>query len=453
MTYGVESVTPKCDNKTVMFTGANEHFHLNVYAEDTIFDRKENGAVPLILTNLSDKPYTVKEGVMLGSCQVIDDDLGINEKLSVDLQENDQVNVKGSINNVECQTMDLCSSRMNEVEQYDFSTLESVDNETKEKLKQMLLKYAEVFSERPFGSEATGLMEHSIELTDESVKPIKHYGYRVSPASAKELQKNVEEKQRLGVIEESQSPWASPVLLVPKKDGTRRFCTDFRQLNAVTKSDVFPLPRIDDILDKLGGCQFFSSIDLKHAFWQIPMKESDKAKTAFICGNRLWQYRRMAFGLKNSPPTFQRCIGMAIGENDYSIAYLDDIIIFSKTMEDHLNHIESIMQRLVNHNLNAKLKKCEFFKTSLTFLGHIVSRDGIQVCPDKVAAIAQFPTSQNVKQLRSFLGMSNYYRKFISGYSKISSKLTKLLQINVEFKWTEQCQEALFLSLPISTSL
>ena len=274
------------------------------------------------------------------------------------------------------------------------------------------------------------------------MKPIKHYGYRVAPTVAAELQENVQLMKNLGVIEESQSPWASPVLLVPKKDGTRRFCTDFRALNLVTKSDVFPLPRIDNIMDKLVNCQYFTSIDLKHAFWQIPMREEDKEKTSFICGNRLWQYRRMAFGLKNSPATFQRCIGLAIGENDYSLAYLDDIIIFSRTAEDHLIHIESILESLSKHNLNAKMSKCEFFKKSLTFLGHIVSRDGIQVCPEKVTSVKEFPIPINVKELRSFLGLSNYYRRFIDGYSNITSVLTKLLQKNVEYTWTTECQSA-----------
>jgi hypothetical protein len=299
-----------------------------------------------------------------------------------------------------------------------------------------------VFSDRPFGSEATGLMEHTIELTDPTVKPLKHYGYRVAPTVAEQLQENVELMRTLGVIEESQSPWASPVLLVPKKDGSKRFCTDFRGLNAVTKSDVFPLPRIDNIMDKLGNCQYFTSIDLKHAFWQIPMREEDKQKTSFISGNRLWQYRRMAFGLKNSPATFQRCISMAIGENDFSLAYLDDIVIFSRTIEDHLTHIESILKSLSKHNLNAKMNKCEFFKTSLTFLGHIVSRDGISVCPDKVTAVKEFPAPNNVKELRSFLGLANYYRKFIESYSKTTSVLTKLLQKNVEYNWTTECQSA-----------
>jgi transposase InsO family protein len=286
------------------------------------------------------------------------------------------------------------------------------------------------------------LMEHSIELTDPNVKPIKHYGYRVAPIIAEELQKNVIDMQKLGVIEESQSPWASPVLLVSKKDGTLRFVTDFRRLNSVTKSDVFPLPRIDVIMDKLGGCSYFTSIDLRNAFWQIPMRESDREKTAFICGNRLWQYRRMAFGLKNSPATFQRCISKAIGENEYSIAYLDDVIIFSHTVEDHLTHIEEILKRLSKHNLNAKISKCEFFKPSLTFLGHIVSRDGVSVCPNKVTAVKEFPVPTNVKELRSFLGLSNFYRRFIEGYSKITSVLTKLLQKNVDYKWTAECQSA-----------
>ena len=343
---------------------------------------------------------------------------------------------------MDCQIADEMESGINNINQYDFSTIESIGEQPKKKLKALLLNHAQVFSERPYGSIATGLMEHSIELTDPSVKPIKHYGYRVSPTVATELMKTVDEMHRLGVIEESQSPWASPVLLVPKKDGTQRFCTDFRRLNAVTKSDVFPLPRIDDIMDKLGRCQFFTSIDLKHAFWQIPMKPEDREKTAFICGYKLWQYRQMAFGLKNSPATFQRCISKAIGENNFSLAYLDDIIIFSATVEEHLTHIELILKCLARHNLNAKIKKCEFFKTSLTFLGHIVSRDGISVCPDKVTAVKEFPVPINMKELRSFLGLANYYRRFIKDYSKITCVLTRLLQKNVEYKWTAECQSA-----------
>jgi hypothetical protein len=148
----------------------------------------------------------------------------------------------------------------------------------------------------------------------------------------------------------------------------------------------------------------------------------------------------MAFGLKNSPATFQRCISMAIGENDYSVAYLDDIIIFSKSKEAHMTHIENVLRSLARHNLNAKIGKCEFFKQSLTFLGHIVSRDGISACPDKVKAVKEFPVPGNVRELRSFLGLANYYRRFIKEYSKITSSLTRLLQKNVEYRWTVECQ-------------
>ena len=442
VTYGVHQSFPHVNGKEVMFNGSDQSLHVNVHAEDTLFISQHDSGVPVILTNETDVPYTIKAGTMIGLCEVIIDIASIEQQTNITDGTSKRSSVTCTINNVDCQIADEMESGINNINQYDFSTIESIDEQPKTKLKALLLNHAQVFSERPYGSIATGLMEHSIELTDPSVKPIKHYGYRVSPAVATELMKTVDEMHRLGVIEESQSPWASPVLLVPKKDGTQRFCTDFRRLNAVTKSDVFPLPRIDDIMDKLGRCQFFTSIDLKHAFWQIPMKPEDREKTAFICGYKLWQYRQMAFGLKNSPATFQRCISKAIGENKFSLAYLDDIIIFSATVEEHLTHIELILKCLARHNLNAKIKKCEFFKTSLTFLGHIVSRDGISVCPDKVTAVKEFPVPISMKELRSFLGLANYYRRFIKDYSKITCVLTRLLQKNVEYKWTAECQSA-----------
>ena len=385
----------------MMFTGVDDSLGVEIHSEDTLVVLENSGDygkpsfIPIILTNVGDRPYTVKADTAVGLCQ----ELTLVAAVDYDLENHSKSIAVETVNNVNFQTTDPnyeYKSGVKNIEQYDFSKVEAVDEAAKKNLRALLLNYSHVFSERPFGSEATGLMEHTIELTDPMVKPIKHYGYRVAPAVASALQENVELMRKLGVIEESQSPWASPVLLVPKKDGSRRFCTDFRALNSVTKSDVFPLPRIDDILDKLGSCQYFTSIDLKHAFWQIPMREIDKEKTAFICGNRLWQYRRMAFGLKNSPATFQRCISTAIGENEYSLAYLDDIIIFDKTVEDHLIHIEAILKRLAKHNLNAKINKCEFFKTSLTFLGHVVSRSGISVCPDKVTAVREFPVPTNL---------------------------------------------------------
>ena len=438
LTYGRSWGLQCLQDDELIFDGKDYNLGIGVYAENTLSIACDQKMIPVILTNTTDRPYTVKKGDVVGSCHVVADSLQV-EVVEEDSKEG---RVISSVDISDEMIYEAVDSGVKNINKYDFPSIETIDDETQAKLRRLLINNSHIFSDRPFGSEATGLMEHTIELTDPTVKPIKHYGYRVAPTVAAELQENVQLMKNLGVIEESQRPWASPVLLVPKKDGTRRFCTDFRALNLVTKSDVFPLPRIDNIMDKLVNCRYFTSIDLKHAFWQIPMREEDKEKTSFICGNRLWQYRRMAFGLKNSPATFQRCISLAIGENDYSLAYLDDIIIFSRTAEDHLIHIESILQSLSKHNLNAKMSKCEFFKKSLTFLGHIVSRDGIRVCPEKVTSVREFPIPINVKELRSFLGLSNYYRRFVDGYSKIASVLTKLLQKNVEYKWTTECQSA-----------
>jgi hypothetical protein len=283
MTYGILQSFPHINEKEVMmFNGWEQRLHVNVHAEDTLFISQHDSGVPVILTNETDIPYTLKAGTRIGFCEVVMNVASNKRHTSITERTSKQSSVM--INNVDCQTSDEKESGINNIMQYDFSNIKSIGDQPRKELKALLLNHAQVFSERPYGSIATGLMEHSIELTDPSVKPIKHYGYRVSPSVATELMKTVEEMHKLGVIEESQSPWASPVLLVPKKDGTQRFCTDFRRLNAVTKSDVFPLPRIDDIMDKLGRCQYFTSIDLKHAFWQIPMKSEDKEKTAFICG-------------------------------------------------------------------------------------------------------------------------------------------------------------------------
>ena len=273
-------------DKHCVFTGTEQIFSADVYVEDTLISNPSSRSaegksscdeVSVILTNLGDKPYTIKKGTVIGTCQVAEDkvlDLADTTQLQGNMT---QINIR-TINNVECQSMLInnVGSGVKDVEKYDFASIEAIDNEKKKRLKSLIMDYAHVFEERSFGSEAIGLMKHSIELTDPNVKPIKHYGYRVAPIIAEELQKNVNGMQKLGVIEESQSPWASPVLLVSKKDGTLRFVTDFRRLNSVTKSVVFPLPRIDVIMDKLEGCSYFTSSDLRNACCQIPMRESDK---------------------------------------------------------------------------------------------------------------------------------------------------------------------------------
>src|SRR2546430_11970915 len=238
------------------------------------------------------------------------------------------------------------------------------------------------------------------------------------------------EMLKKGIIRKSKSPWSSPVVFVPKKGGEIRFCIDYRKLNKVTKKDNHPLPRIDEMLDKFEGSQWFSSIDLASAYWQVEMDERDIEKTAFITSEGLYECLVMPFGLCNVPATFQRLMHEVLGNLIYTKApvYLDDIIIHLETFEQHLEDIQEVFDRLQDAKLMSKESKCEFCAAKIKFLGHIIGRDGRKVDPDKVEKVKNYPRPENISQLRGFLGLASYYRKFIKDFSKKAKPLTKLLE-------------------------
>jgi len=213
------------------------------------------------------------------------------------------------------------------------------------------------------------------------------------------------------LIRKSMSPWASPVVIVEKKDETKRFCVDYRRLNHTTKSDCFPLPRIDELLESFRTANWFTTIDLASGYWQVEMAEEDKEKTAFITHQGLYEFNVMPFGLKNAPETFQRLMNYVLQEyiGKFVAVYLDDIIIYSKTFEQHIDHIKTIFKALRKAILKIKLKKCYFCFPNISFLGHIVGRDGISVDPAKVEKIKNFPELMNLKDLRAALGLFSYY--------------------------------------------
>ena len=233
-----------------------------------------------------------------------------------------------------------------------------------------------------------------------------------------------------GAIRESQSPFSSNVVLVRKKDKSLRFCIDFCKLNNRTVKDAYSLPRIEETIDTLAGSKYFSKLDLRSGYWQVGIKEADKHKTAFSVGPLgFFECYRMAFGLTNAPATFQRLMERCMGELHLKecLIYLDDIIIFSKSFDEHLLRLENVFRQLEQHGLKLKGSKCEFFRTQVQYLGHIVSDQGIQTDPDKIAALKQWPTPSNLKELRSFLGFAGYYRRFVCNYSKIVKPLNALL--------------------------
>ena len=235
------------------------------------------------------------------------------------------------------------------------------------------------------------------------------------------------------------------MVIVGKKGGEKRFCVDYKKLNAVTKVDAYPLPRIDDLLDSLGGATWFSTIDLASGFWQISMHEEDIEKTAFITPSGLYEFVVMPFGLNNASGTFQRLMNWVLRDylGIFVAVYIDDVIIYTRgTMEQHLDHLRLVFRTLKKAMLKIKLKKCHFCLPSLSFLGHVVGRSGIQPDPEKIAKVKNFPTPTNVTQLRAALGLFGYYRKFVKDFGHHAKPMTELLKKDKPFKWEKRQQDA-----------
>ena len=275
--------------------------------------------------------------------------------------------------------------------------------------------------------------------------PLKHYEW---------VQKEIETLERAGIIERSISPWASPVVIVPKKSAPgelprRRMCMDYRRINKlqpkVTNADggkgcisLIPLPKIDELYAKLKGYKIFSSLDLRSGYYHIGLTDSAKPKSAFILSSLgKYQFNRVPFGLAQAPAYFQKLINDVLRGCNFTMGYLDDIIIYSRSEQEHLEHLEEIFIRLKAAGLKLKLEKCCFFKKHMQYLGHLISADGIQPLPEK----AKMPAPKNPKEVKQFLGLVGYYRKFVPRFADISRVLTHLTKKDVEFKWTPECEK------------
>jgi hypothetical protein len=323
------------------------------------------------------------------------------------------------------------------------ASTDKVDEAFQGRLKDLLDTYKDVFAPLPPGLPPRRDVDHKIDLVPGSTPPSKP-SYRMSPAELVEVQKQLNEYLEKGFIEPSNSPYGAPVLLVKKKDGSMRMCCDLRALNAITIKNKYPLPRIDEMLDQLHGAQMFSKIDLQSGYHQIRIHPDDVEKTAFRTRYGLYHFLVMPFGLTNAPATFQSMMNNVLRPylDKFVLVYLDDILVYSKTPEDHLEHIRLVLDKLREHKLFAKLSKCAFALESVDFLGHVVSRQGIQVDPNKISVIKNWPRPQTQKDIRSFLGLAGYFRRFVRDFASVARPLTDLTGKSVQWQWTREHQHA-----------
>lgn len=331
-----------------------------------------------------------------------------------------------------------------------------LNSEERHEVIQLCKKFRDIFYNENCDLSFTNAVKHEIRTTDDNpvyIKPYRHpYGMK------QEIQEHIQKMLDNKIIRPSISPYSAPVWLVPKKvdaSGKKktRLILDFRSLNSKTVEDKYPIPRIEEILDNLGKCNYFTTLDLAQGFHQIEMHPNSIEKTAFTVNNGHYEYLRMPFGLKNAPSTFQRVMDNVLREylHKFVFVYMDDIVIFSKSLQEHIIHIKQIFSKLRQFNLKVQLDKTEFMRKEVAFLGHIITPDGIKPNPSKIQAVLNYPIPKSTKEIKSFLGLVGYYRKFIPNFAKIVAPLTKCLRkgskINIQdtdyIQAFELCKELL----------
>ena len=320
--------------------------------------------------------------------------------------------------------------------------LNNVPENFRAEFEHLINEYSDLFAESDLDLGRTNQVKMTIDTGDHT--PIKQKPYRTPFSERPKIEKTLDDMLKADIIRPSTSPWASPIVIVPKKDGSKRMCVDYRKVNQITHKNSYPLPNISEILSSFKDAKVFSCLDLKSGYWQIEVEEKDREKTAFTCHAGLFEFNVLPFGLTAAPPVFQNLMdGILNGTlGRFTCVYLDDIIIYSSSIEEHLTHLRIVFDRLRQANLKLKPSKCDFAVKEVNFLGHRVSSDGVQPDPAKISVIKNLKPPTTVREVRSFIGMASYYRRFIDHFSDIAGPLTQLTRKYAKFMWNEECQNA-----------
>lgn len=387
-----------------------------------------DNCIPVRLLNPTNQPVRIYRRTRLAKLSFVDPEIATFDLLQSDIEAEAQREVPTAV--------DVDPRVPLNVGDTELST------EQKDRLQALLKQYDDIFAYTPDQLGRCSIVQHKIDTGDHP--PIRLRSYRTSPANKEEIEKQVTEMLENDIISPSVSPWSFPVVLVKKSDGNMRFCIDYRSLNKIIRKDSHPLPRITEALDALGGAHYFSTLDLRSGYWQLQVHADSKEKTAFITHNGLYEFNKLPFGICNSPGTFQRVMTHVLRglEWDICLVYIDDLIIFSRSFDEHLLHLEQVFKRLREANLRLKPSKCHFVKPEVEYLGHVVSADGLKPNPAKIRSVKEFPVPTNTTGVKAFLGLCNYYRRFIKGFAQIASPINKITSKNVKFEWTPECQKA-----------
>jgi transposase InsO family protein len=433
----------------------------------------QQSEVPIRLLNNTNQPIRLNAGTQLATVEVIDD----TQVVPIDYS---RTHVQYGLSESPLSFVRRNGIPINSVDQVDpyFDTLPDlesdlvvtnisledqikslVDLECKDglinvdeakQLQSLLLSKELAFAINPKKPTTTTRVEHHIDTGD--ARPINIPPYRVPKVHEEFIQEEMKGLIDNGLVVKSDSPWGFPVVVAPKKGGAKRFCIDYRRLNQSTRTSSYPLPLISDLLDNFAGAKYFSSIDLASGYWQIRVAVEDQDKTTFNTKYGSYKWLVMPFGLCTAPATFQRMMDEVLGDLKWRgiCCYFDDIFIYSRTFIEHMKLIEAVLDRLISAQLQAKVSKCEFLKKELVFVGHLVSAEGIRPDPSKIESVRSYPVPKCTRDIRSFVGLCSYYRKFIENFSTIAASLHHLQSDKVKFVWTAECQiafEALKLAL------
>ena len=427
----VKGGKPSCEE---MVTEPNEEFQSCkelMVAKALI---KVDEFVPIRLVNFSSETKTVQADTVVATGQPVS---GV-----VEIESRNDQDTCGHINKVAHGVDKTDTEIPAHLEDLWERSKDELDEAQQLEVKSLLIDNASTFAKSKSDLGTTNLVQHKIFTGDAA--PIKQPPRRVPLASREVTNREVDQMLEIGTVRPSTSPWSSPVVLVKKKDGSVRFCVDYRRLNEISRKDSYPLPRIDDSLDTLSGSEWFSTLDLASGYWQVKMHPDDAEKTAFSTPKGLFEFTVMPFGLVNAPATFERLMEVTLSGLHWQtcLIYIDDIIVFGPDFRTHISRLSEVLNRIRKAGLKLSPKKCKLLHSKVEFLGHVVSREGISTDPSKVKAIQDWPIPLDLTGVRSFLGTCSYYRRFIKGYANIAKPLHQLAEKNRKFFWSPECQEA-----------